>query len=384
MQQDRLDRRSILKASGVAAAGSLAGCLGGGGGGSGSFSPVDAEEFPVSDLENKFNLWNWYDGLASYAAEEMPKQYDGLETVTTTGYAASSEWFSKLKSGNHSIDAIASTATYTDRCLNDDLIAPLPTENMPNYENAMSLGREQMKKHFSDDDGNVYAHPHVIGLWPCLGYNSNEFSEAPTSWDILWDEEYKGQLTMQDQPIVSGFVGAMYTGQDFADPDDFKDIEEALKQQKELNKTYWKEYEAGMNMFVNESVVAGTHTMGRLFSAHFQNDAPYVEYSIPDEGALYFLDNSVIPKDAPHPRVATEYLNWFLKPENAIKMFTSMGYLPAIDNLDQVMKEADVSKEKREFVSWSDEERDRLVFWEPLDEEVREEYTDLWTRVKAA
>lgn len=382
MEHERLDRRTILKASGAAAASGLAGCLGGNRGG--SFNPAEADEFPVPDIEQEFNLWNWYDGLASYAAEDMPKQYDNLNTVTTTGYAASSEWFSKLKAGNHSIDAIASTTTYTDRCLDDDLIAPLPTDNMPNYSNALKLGRDQMKKHFSDDDGNVYAHPHNIGLWPCLGYNSNEFSDKPTSWDVLWDEQYKGQLTMQDQPIVSGFIGAMYTGQDFANPDDFKDIEEALIQQKELCKTYWKEYEVGMQLFINETVVAGGSILGRLYSAHFQNDAPYVNYSIPEEGALYYLDNSIIPSDAPHPRVATEYLNWYLDPQNAIKLFTEMGYVPAIENVGDAMKEAGVPQEQRDFISWTDEQRDRLVFWEPLDEEVREEYNDLWTRVKAA
>ena len=382
-----MDRRKLLKLSGTAAATAAAGCVSGGGGGSGgsgSFVPANAEEFPVSEMESRFNLWNWYDGLASYAAEEMPKQHDGLETVTTAGYASSSEWFSKLKAGNHSIDAIASTTTYTDRCLQDDLIHPLPTESMPNYENVLELSREQMEKHFSDDDGNVYSHPHVIGLWPCLGYNSNTFGEKPMSWDILWDPEYKGEITMQDQPIISGFVAARYTGQDFTNPSDWKDIEEALMQQKELVNTYWKEYEAGMQMFINESIVAGTHTMGRLFSAHFQNGAPYVEYSIPEEGALYFLDNSVIPKDAPHPRVATEYLNWYLDPENAIKMFTSMGYLPAIKDLQGAMADAGVPKEQQEFVTWTDKQSERLVFWEPLDSEVRQKYSDIWTKVKGA
>ncbi|MFB6220916.1 MAG: PotD/PotF family extracellular solute-binding protein [Halolamina sp.] len=383
MTDDRVNRRTILKTTGAAAAAGVAGCLGGGGSG-GDFVPAEAESFPVEGIEDTFNLWNWYDGLAGYAKDNMPQTYDGLERVTTTGYAASSEWYSKLQSGNHEIDAIASTATYTDQSLANDLIHPLPTDSMPNYEHALDLGKGQMEKHFSDDDGNVYSHPHAIGLWPALGYNDKEFDSQPDSWDVLWDPAYEGQITMQDQPIVSGFIAARYTGQDFTDPSDWKDIEEALLQQKELVNTYWKEYEAGMQMFINESVVAGAHTMGRLFSAHFNNDAPYVNYSIPKEGALYFLDNSVIPKDAPHPRVATEYLNWFLKPENAIKLFTTMGYLPAINNVGDAMADAGVSQEKQEFVSWSDEEQDRLIFWEPLDEDVREKYSDIWTKVKSA
>lgn len=382
MPNDMLSRRAVLKASGIGVASSVAGCLGGGGGGS-SVKPIDITEFPVSDVEETFNLWNWYDGFAQYTQEQMPKEYSNLSTVNVSGYAASSEWYSKLQAGQHSIDNVASTTQFTSQAMDNDLSEPLPIDSMPNWEHALETTRQNMKDWYTDDDGNVHAVPHVIGLWPALGYNADYFDNEPMSWDVLWDSELKGKITMQDQAIVSGFVAARYTGQEFANPSDFADIKEALLQQKELVKTYWKEYEVGMRMFMNKDVHAGTHTMGRLYNANFLQDAKHVQYSIPKEGALYFVDNLMIPKDAPHPRVATAYCNWSLDPAIAVNMFTSMGYLPAVDIKEQ-LQQADLPQGAASYVSWSKDQRDRLIPWEPLSADVREQYNQIWTEVKAA
>lgn len=382
MAWHKMTRRRLLQTSGIGLASSVAGCLGGGGDG-GADRPIDITEFPVTDVEDTFNLWNWYDGFAQYTADQMPKDYDNLETVNVSGYAASSEWYSKVQAGNHSIDNVASTTQYTSQMLDKDQSEPLPVDSMPNWENALETTRGNMEDWYTDDDGNIHAIPHVIGLWPALGWNSDYFDEKPMSWDVLWDPELKGKVTMQDQAIVSGFIGARYTGQEFANPSDFGDIKEALIQQKELVNTYWKEYEVGMRMFINKDVHAGAHTMGRLYNAHFLNDSPHVMYSIPNEGALYFVDNLVIPQDAPHPRVATAYCDWSLDPKNAVKMFTSMGYLPAVDIEDE-LQQADLPEGAADYVTWSDEERQRLVPWEPLSSDVRDQYNQLWTEVKAA
>lgn len=383
MTRKQVSRRNLLKTSGTALAVSAAGCLGGGGGGQDSVRPIDITEFPVTDVEDTFNLWNWYDGFAEFTQEQMPKDYDNLETVNVTGYSASSEWYSKLEAGNHSIDNVASTTQFSSQSLDNDLSEPLPVDSMPNWEHALPKARQAMEDWYSDEDGNVHGIPHVVGLWPALGYDSDYFDDEPMSWDALWDPDLEGKITMQDQAIVSGFVGARYTGQEFANPSDFQDIKEALIQQKPLVNTYWKEYEAGMRMFINKDVHAGTQTMGRLYNARFLQGAEHVEYSIPNEGALFFIDNLMIPKGVQHPRVATAYCNWSLDPKNLVKMFTSMGYLGAV-NQEEELQQADLPSGAASYVTWSSEEQERLIPWEPLSKDVRDRYNEIWTEVKAA
>ena len=378
---DDVSRRSVLKTSGIAAAASLAGCIGGGGGGS-NFKPTDAAEFPISDVESTFNIWNWYEGHAEYAAEEMPGTYENLETVNVSGFSSPTEWFSKLQSGQHSIDLAVASTNIADQAMKNDLSLAQPVDALPNYDNVSETARSAMEESF-EKDGDIYASPTAIGVTGALGYHT-DVMDKPDSWEVLWDSEYEGQLTMQDDAYTAGFIGARYTGQDWTDPSDWDDIEEALIQQKPLNKTYWQSFETGMQMFINKEVVAGQMTVGRLFSARFNHDTPTVDYSIPKEGAKMFLEEHVIPKGAPHPKIATEYLHWYYKPENAMKMFTILGYLPPLSNLGQHMDDHDVPQEQRKFATrWQDSDNP-VIFGLPLDEEVREKYNEVWSNVKAA
>lgn len=382
MPPNGMDRRTVLKTSGTALAAATAGCIGGNGGGS-DFRPMDVEEFPVSDLESTFNLWNWYDGFANYAQEQFPATADGVDEVNVSGYSAPSEWFTQLQSGNHSIDNIGATGTYVGRSMENDLLEPLPVENMPSWENIPQSYKDDVNEYFSDDDGNIYCVPEATVLAPALGYNTNYFDEPPSSWEILWDEDLEGQVTVWDRSYIAGSIAAKIAGQDWRDPDDFDELQELLLQQKPLNNTYWQEYQAGMQMFINEEVMAGMMTMGRLFTARFEHDAP-IDYVIPEEGTMYSQDQFVIPKGAPHPRASTQFLDWAAKTGNAVKLFTSMGYKPAVNNLESQLQEEGVPQEHIDFITWSDDQQSRMEFQAPFPEDVRTGYDEMWTRVKAA
>lgn len=344
---------------------------------------MDVEEFPVSDLESTFNLWNWYDGFANYAQEQFPQTADGVNEVNVSGYSAPSEWFTQLQSGNHSIDNIGATGTYVGRSMENDLLEPLPVENMPSWENIPQSYKDDVDEYFSDDEGNIYCVPEATVLAPALGYNTDYFDEPPSSWEILWDEDLEGQVTVWDRSYIAGSIAAKIAGQDWRDPDDFDELQELLLQQKPLNNTYWQEYQAGMQMFINEEVMAGMMTMGRLFTARFEHDAP-IDYVIPEEGTMYSQDQFVIPKGAPHPRASTQFLDWAAKTGNAVKLFTSMGYKPAVNNLESQLQEEGVPQEHIDFITWSDDQQSRMEFQAPFPEDVRTGYDEMWTRVKAA
>jgi len=365
----------------------LAGCSSGGSGGSGTATrkPADVTTYPPSEYESQLNIWNWYDGFATYAKEELPKTFENLDTVTTSSYSSPTEPYSQVQAGAHEIDNISLSTPVAAQAMGNDHLEPLPVDSMPNYSNLTESARQHAKDNFSDDQGNIYAIPETYGMWPSLGYSSNEFDSAPDSWDIMWDDEYEGQIALQDSAIYTGYVGAKYTGQDWRDPDDFEDIKEALIQQKELNRTYWQGFQQGMQLFINESVVLGTHTMARLYYAHFEEDATHVEYTIPKEGSLTYHDFLAIPKGAPNPVMSTAFLNWALQNKHAKQHYKQEGYLAPVKNIFSTLKgDGTLSDEGEEFLTWSDEERERLEFQTPLDSEVRQKYTDMWTEVKAA
>ncbi len=374
----RLGRRSVLGAVGTAGAAALAGCLGGDEGDEEYVRPIEIESFPVEEYESSLNVWNWYTDWVDWHTEPFQESYEGVEDINTQAYSGPSEWYSRLEAGNDEIDNISATNEWVVRSMENDYLEPLPVERMGAWEVLSDLAQSDAEEYFSMD-GEVYAIPESIVMQPSLTYNTDYFDEPPDSWSILWDEDLEGMMFMEDWAEVSCRVAALYTGQDPNDPDDFEEIEEVLMQQRDLNVTYWNEFSSAMEMFIDEEVMVGPLRDGRTWMARFLNDAP-IDYAVPDEGMMYTYDNFVIPEGAPNPRASAAWVDHGGQISSRIRLFSEMGYVPPIENLEDELTEV-VSEEEAAFADWLDP--DELIFIEPLDEETLDRYDEIWTTVVA-
>ena len=373
------NRRDVLRTAAGTGALALAGCLGGGGDGGGkSVKPVDVESVPPKNLEGNLNVWNWYDGWVDWTVKEFESQYD--TKVTTAGFSNPSKWYTKLEAGNEDIDSISATSAWVVRSMENDYLHALPVDKMKGWEKLNKLAKTDAKEYYQKD-GKTYAIPEAQVAHP-LTYSTDHFDKAPDSWDVLWDSDLKGKVSMQDWGEVACRVAALYTGQDPNDPSDFKEIEEALIQQKDLNNTYWTDHSTVLQMFENKEIVAAVYTDGRTYNGRFQKNIP-IDMANTKEGFMYTYDTFVIPTGAPHPKAAVAWTAFGSKPKNAAKKVTTMGYLPPISNLDEELGD-ELSQEKLEFLSWPQKMSDNAMFIQPLSDELRKKFDEIWTKVKAA
>ncbi len=369
-------RRRVIQGMGAGTVGALAGCLGG----DDELEyvrPIDIASFPVEEYESSLNVWNWYTDWVDYHVDAFQESYD-VEDINTQAYSGPSEWYSRLEAGNDEIDNICATNEWVVRAMENDYLEPLPVDRMEAWDALSQLAREDAEEHYSQD-GDVYAIPESIVMQPSLTYNTEYFDSPPDSWGILWEEDLGGMMFMEDWAEVACRIAALYTGQDPNDPDDFEEIEEVLVQQRDLNVTYWNEFSSAMEMFINEEVVVGPLRDGRTWMAQFLNDAP-IDYAVPEEGLMYTYDNFVIPEGAPHPRASAAWIEHGGQVSSRIRLFSEMGYVPPIENLESELTEV-VSEEEAAFADWLDP--DELLFIEPLDEETLDRYDEIWTSVVA-
>ncbi|WP_199243393.1 ABC transporter substrate-binding protein [Halopenitus persicus] len=355
----------------------LAGCMGGNGGGGEDVNPADLE-VPPSDLEDNVNVWNWYDGWVDWAVEEFESEYE--TSVSTAAYSNPSEWYTQLEAGNEEIDSISATSAWVVRSMNNDFLHPLPAEKMEGWDALNDLARSDAEEYYSAD-GNVYAIPETIVAHP-LTYSTDYFDEDPGSWDVLWESDLDGMVSMQDWGEVACRVAALYTGQDPNDPDDFDELEEVLIQQKDLNNTYWQDHSTVLQMFDNEEIVAAVYTDGRTYDGQFNQDIP-IDMSNTQEGFMYTYDTFVIPQGAPNPRAAVAWTDFGSKPANTSQKAPTMGYVAPIDGLEEELSDQ-LSEEELEFLQWPQSMSDNAMFIEPLSDELREQFDQIWTNVKAA
>jgi putative spermidine/putrescine transport system substrate-binding protein len=117
--------------------------------------------------------------------------------VTSQTYGTSDEALSLMKSGEY--DVVAASGDATLRMIAGGDVAPLNTELIPNYDGIYDFLKEQS---WNSVDGDVYGVPHGYGA-NLLMYNTDVFSEAPTSWSVVFDDaaENAGKITAYDSPI---------------------------------------------------------------------------------------------------------------------------------------------------------------------------------------
>lgn len=358
----------------------------GGGDDEDDFRPIDVEDISEIEPDNGLNVWNWYYNYRDWAVENFAEAND-ISNTSATGYTSAAEWYSRFESGNHEIDHVGSTGIYSVRAIEDDYFEPLPVEQFTIWDRMPQYLKDVVDEHFSKD-GERYVIPQSVTVYPSLTYNEDYFDSPPESWGVLWDEDLDGQICMWDQAEYPCQIAALYTGQDPFDPDDFDDIKGALEQQIDLNTTLWTEYNAGRGLFINEDVVVGPLLDGQTYSARFDNDMP-INYTVPEEGGIYQMDDFAIPQGAPNPRSATLFTEWATRPKNFKQMFLQSGYMPAVkkSEYEQIFAEelesGDITQEELDFFRWSDEWEDRLMYAQPLTDDVLETYDQIWSEVKA-
>src|SRR5262249_26027803 len=111
-----------------------------------------------------------------------------------------------------------------------------------------------------------------------------------------------------------------------------------------------------------------------------QTDNKNVEYIIPKSGAFSWVDNMAIPKGAPHPRNAEQFMNYILEPKVGAALTNFVQY-------GSPNKAAEPSIDKsitgNPLIYPSAAELAKLPFQKDLGED-EIAYDDRWDKVKSA
>lgn len=357
-----VSRRSFVKgAAGTIAAGSaLAAALA-------QASPGDAGFFVNRNQDaGEVNTFTWYE---PWLDEILPmfEEETGIKVNRLGAYSRNDEWWARLQAGEQ-FDFFVPSADWAERALKADLLHPLDLDLIPNTEN---LFPDFQELETLTKDGQQYAQGFAREIYS-LAWNTEAITEAPTSWGVTWDEQYAGRITLYDQANARVGTTAMYLGQDPFAPDDLDAIRDAMLEQHQLISKYWKDYQIGMEMFINKEVDLGQISDGRVRMANTLGAT--LAYTVPEEGALVALDTLAIPAKAKNVENAHKLIDFIQRPDiNALQM-TIMGY----DSTNQAAHE---SLEPEVQATFSVPEGATLHVLRDLDAQTRQQMDELWTEV---
>lgn len=106
--------------------------------------------------------------------------------------------------------------------------------------------------------------------------------------------------------------------------------------------------------------------------------AELLEYVVPSEGAVFWVDNLAVPKDAPSPYAAHLFIEFLTKAENSAQNSGWIGYQTASEEGFALIDDPIIQSLRPTEEQWAAGEIVNDLG------EFNAAYTDAWTQVKAA
>jgi putative spermidine/putrescine transport system substrate-binding protein len=289
----------------------------------------------LPDAEGALNLVIW----AGYAEDGTnDPNYDWVnpfveETgceVNTTDMTDSANGVELLQSGQYDGGSFSGDATL--RLIAGEDVAPINTELIPYYADVFEGLKGQPH---NTVDGVPYGTPHGRGA-NLLLYNTDTFTEAPTSWDPIWDADSPaaGSVSVYNSAIfIADAALRLKTTNDneFGIDDPYQLTEEQfnaavdlLTEQHAIVGEYWNYATDQITSFGAGDMLAGTSWQ---YQANNLPDAP-VGIIKPAEGTTGWSDTWMISSEAEHPGCMYRWMDWMMSPEANAQATVWFGEAP--------------------------------------------------------
>ena len=258
---------------------------------------------------NQVIVYNWGEYLDPEVITLFEKE-TGINVVYEE-FETNEIMYPKVQSGAIAYDVVCPSDYMIQRMIENDLLAELNFDNIPNIKN---IGQEYFKQSRQFDSENKYSVPYCWGTVGIL-YNKTMVDEPIDSWSVLWDEKYKDSILMQDSVRDAFAVALKYKGHSLnsTDLDELEEAKELLIKQKPLVQAYVIDQ-------VRDKMIGNEAAIGVIYSGeaiYTQLENPNLEYVIPKEGSNVWIDSWVIPKNAKHKENAEDFINFLCRPDIA-------------------------------------------------------------------
>jgi putative spermidine/putrescine transport system substrate-binding protein len=258
--------------------------------------------------------------------------------VTVKDAATSDEMVSLMNQGG--FDLVTASGDASLRLIAGGVVQPVDITKVPSWS---TVDERLQNGAWHTVDGVHYGVPYQWGP-NVLMYNTTVFTEAPTSWSVVFEEQNlpdgksnKDRVQAYDGPIAMADA-AMYLM--FHNPDlgitdpyelnqaQFDAVVELLRQQRTIVSKYWHDYTIQIEDFTTEGFVASSSWPYQVNTLQL-NGQPIASV-FPEEGATGWADTTMMATNAPHPICAYLWLEHSLDPKVQGDVASYFGSVPAV------------------------------------------------------
>lgn len=317
-----LTRRRFLEMTGVGLAAlsgvsTLSGCQP-----NSSSNQVDGDSAGAvsSSGKNVVNVYNWTEYISDDVLKAFTKE-TGIDVVYST-FDSNEAMYAKLKlmgnSGNY--DVIFPGTDFVDKMRKENMLEVIDHNKLSNFKH---LNNSFLDVDF--DPENKFSVPYLWGS-SGIGVNTKRIDLSTiTSWDDLWLPEYRGRVMLMNDLRDVFALGLLTLDLPVTtqDPKHIKAAYEKLAKMMPNVRTF--NSDAPRMPFLEGETYLGMVWNGEVIMAQDQG-MPELDFVYPKEGAIMWMDNMSIPKNAKNLENAYTFIDFLLRPENSAIISEEIGY----------------------------------------------------------
>ena len=275
------------------------------------------------------NLYGVSDSISPQVVKNFTNK-TGIEVVVTTSNDPQ-EVYDTLMTGNHHYDLVIASSYYIRKLIESDKLASI--------DHAKIEVLERLNPALLDpiyDPNNIHSVPY---LWGATGLayqiDDNNYLPYVESWSDMWLAGEDSNLVLVND-MRDVFAMALLTLGYSINTEDPQQIYEAYQKLRDLlpsvigfskdTKDYLLRRDAELGMMASHdfnTTTSSTHVDTNQNQPHLSDSLRFV---YPNDGALIWINNFVIPKNAEHSDAAHEFISYALRAENAMLISEDTGY----------------------------------------------------------
>lgn len=257
----------------------------------------------------ELNIYAWSDSIAPELIQSFEDEYD--VEVNVDSFNSNEDLLTKLQAGSSGYDLVTPSQHFLKIMADEGLLEDINADAMPAYQQVDEKWRGQWWDPESD-----YSIPLAYGT-AGFSVNRDVYQGPVDSWEVYFDPQGALKHNVASLGYPDEVIGAaqLYLGIDFCteDPDEMKKVYDLLAAQKEDVVVYTSDNIE--NRLGSGEVGAHFWWDGNTMRTRMRG-AP-VEYAMPKEGLVGWLDSMVVPAGAANVENAKAFMNFISEPENA-------------------------------------------------------------------
>lgn len=285
------------------------------------------------------------------------------------------ELYSKYSSGAIEYDVVCSSEYIIMKLMEDEALQPIDFSQLEDIDN---ISQECWDFCATFDEGNQYALPYFYGTVGLL-YNKEMVSEPPTSWDVLFNGEYAGNIIMQNSMRDSFMVALCHLGYscNTTNPEELAEARDLLIAQKADVQAYLVD-EARDEMVAENAAIAVVYSGDGILGCEYNENLAYV---VPSEGSNLWIDCWAMTKECDNQEAVYEFLNFLCCRQDVALQNFEYVYYPTPNTA--VIEALDEEIRNNETIIPNLESLTNCEVYQLMDEETTNLMSEYWKEVKA-